>query len=265
MDSSIDLSAVILTWNSGKYIRRCIESLVLDASGSSLDYEIFVVDNGSRDNTKDVLEELSATYKGKLTPIYLPKNFGTTVSRNIALKRVSGRFICLMDSDAYTTAGCLKRLVSTLERHPEIGIVAPRLLYPDGRYQKSSDTFPTFTQKLLRVIFLRKFEASEAQPPEGPVDCVISALWIMKKDLLNHVGFFDESFFYAPEDIDYCFRTSKAGYTVYYLPDAVAFHDAHERSRSVSNPRFIISHLYGLFIYFFKHSYFKKNYTSLMN
>ncbi len=248
-----DLSVVVLTWNSLRHIDLCVRKTLEDVSRAGCSCEFFVVDNGSTDGTAERVRELAAVHP-QIVPIFLESNRGTTVPRNLALRRATGELICVLDSDAYPRPGCLSTLRDVL-RDPKTGIAVPRLEYPDGRYQKSVDVFPTLGRKLRRALFLRAMESRESQPPEGPVDYAISAFWMFRHELLETVGLLDEKIFYAPEDVDFCLRVWKAGYTVRYVPRAVAVHDAQEKSRRILPNRLTRLHLAGLVYYFRKHGY----------
>ena len=139
----MDISFVILTWNSEKYISQCLNSLFDDLDKSGLSYEIFIVDNGSIDSTPEIINKLEQSNYGVIHPIFLKKNLGTTRSRNIALKKATGKYIVIMDSDTELLPGLVDGLIEILEKNHDVGIVVPLLVYPDGRYQKSIDIFPT--------------------------------------------------------------------------------------------------------------------------
>ena len=146
----MDVSFIILTWNSERYIETCLELLLRDSQESAYTAEIFVVDNGSTDNTVVLLRNLQAEHPDRIFPIFLEQNTGTTYSRNLALKRAQGQYLCIMDSDIEVTPGAIAQLIQTLKDHPHIGLAVPRLLYPNGNLQKSTDTFPTIGRKVFR-------------------------------------------------------------------------------------------------------------------
>lgn len=253
--ASIDLSVVILTWNSAKHINACIDSIISDLSEHSISFELFLVDNGSTDGTQAILEGLARNDENPTTAIYLPTNMGTTHPRNLALKKARGRFIAIVDSDVSVIPGCFLPLLARLQENSELGIVAPKLIYPDGRYQKSTDIFPTLFRKLSRLFFLRSIETMEHSPPEGDVEYAISAFWVMRREILQEVGLLDEKIFYAPEDVDYCLRTWEAGYRIRFVPETMAVHDTQELSRSLRVNRMQWCHLKGMAYYFVKHRY----------
>ncbi len=253
----IQLSAVILSFNSRRHIEHCVRSLAQALGQLDGDHEIHVVENGSTDGSAELLRVLEQEFSPLLRVIYNDRNLGTTVSRNHALRRVRGRYVLIMDSDAWVEAPVLRTLMRTLSENPQCGIVVPRLEYPDGRYQLSTDVFPTLIRKLYRLVRLRDLEA-RAQPPTQPctVDYAISALWLLRSSLLNKVGLLDEKIFYSPEDVDYCLRVWKAGYTVIFDPRVTAVHDAQELSRGAKLNGFATRHAKGLLYLFWKHRYF---------
>ena len=250
-----DVTVVTLSRNSQRYIANCVERTVEDLSSAGLTYEFYVIDNGSTDATPGILERLRAR-DPCLRTVRLHANRGTTSTRNLALRRACGEFICVLDSDAYPQPGCIERLIECLRDHPEAGLAAPKVVYPDGRYQKSTDRFPTVLRKLRRAVFLHGMEAREHVPVAGPVPYAISAFWLLRRTAIERVGLMDEGIYYSPEDVDYCLRLWKAGLAVWYEPSAVAVHDPRECSRHVLPNRMTLSHLRGLAHLFRKHHYF---------
>lgn len=250
------VSAVILSFNSRHHIEQCVRSLIKALADMPGPSEVWVVENGSSDDSARILRVLEREFAPTLRVIYNERNLGTTVSRNQALRRATGHYILVMDSDAWVEAPTLKSLIHTLERDVHCGIVAPRLEYPDGRFQLSTDTFPTLFRKLHRLMALRKLEVG-AKPLTEPrsVDYAISALWLFRRSLLEEVGLLDENIFYSPEDVDFCLRTWKAGYKVMYDPRVKAVHDAQELSRKKKLNGFATRHAKGLVYLFWKHGY----------
>lgn len=257
----MDISFVILTWNSEKYIEECIRTLLLSLGSSKYKYEIFVVDNGSVDNSSGILRKLNAEYPDSLFPIFLDKNVGTTVSRNIALKKATGDYICIMDSDVIVSYGIFQDLIDTLREKPSIGMVVPKIVYPDGNWQKSIDEFPTLTNKIKRFVNLRRIELAEAKEycdeiKSRPVDYAISAFWFFRHNIIDKVGLLDEKIFYSPEDVDFCIRIWKCGYEILYVTNIQVIHHTQELSRGLKLNKTKLSHIKGLIYLFMKHRYF---------
>lgn len=253
------LSAVILTYNSEKHIGACLDSMLVALAALPGPSEIFVVDNGSSDRTREILESYQANHSPIIHTVLLDQNRGTTVSRNIALRQTSGEFVLIIDSDVVVPKQGLDQLVSHLEIHPQVGLVAPRLVFPDGRLQLSVDRFPTLGHKIKRALFLRSMERDTDLPrqPAEPrsVDYAVSAFWLLPRRTLDRVGLLDERFFYAPEDVDYCLSIWLAGQSVDYYPAIAAVHDATELSRGLRLNRFTLRHLVGLSMFFLKRRY----------
>jgi GT2 family glycosyltransferase len=251
------ISFVILTWNSEPYIQKCIESVFSTLAPTPFGAEVFVVDNGSGDGSAGVVWELARRWPRQVFSICLDKNLGTTRSRNLALSRCRGEYICVMDSDVEMKPGAIARLIRTLEADRARGLVAPRLVYPDGRFQKSTDGFPTPGRKLVRFFGLRAIEAREARSGRHhrirPVDYAISAVWVFRRSLIQKVGFLDENIFYAPEDADFCLRVWQAGRQVIFDPGAEAVHHTQEAGRGFRINRTVLHHIAGLLYYFYKH------------
>lgn len=256
------LSAVILCFNSQRHIEAAVRSLAAECARLGDACEIFVVDNGSRDDSPALLARLATEFPDLLRVITNPVNAGTTVSRNLALRRAAGRVLLVMDSDIVVPEGCLATLLARLDADPRIGLLAPRLIYPDGRPQLSADVFPTLTHKLRRLFGLRGMERDMGRgPAQAPgsgvrrVDYAISAFWLLPRHVVARVGLLDERIFYSPEDVDYCLRIWEAGYEVVQDAAAFAIHDAREISRGFRRPGFALRHAAGLAYLFAKHRY----------
>ena len=244
----------MLTWNSAEYVERCLGSVVKDIEQSGLTYEILIVDNGSSDETRALIDK----FVGRISVIPLGSNTGTTFSRNIALRLAKGRFVAVLDSDMeITEQNTLSRLCAYLTENPHVGIVSPRLIYPSGKHQKSVDVFPTLSTKLRRYFRLREMELAEgsrvsASSPPCEVDYSISAFWLFRRCLMEDIGYLDEKIFYAPEDVDYCLRAWLSGRPVVYLPSICAMHHAQEISRRGFMSKSMRLHIAGLAYYFGK-------------
>lgn len=254
----MDISAVILSFNSQRYIETCVRSLHAALHEAGLQGEIFVIDNGSLDGAVQTLQALQQELGELLQVDYLPENTGTTRSRNRALRRVRGAHVLVLDSDAYMNAEALRALVDYQRALPKAGLVAPRLIYPDGRFQLSVDVFPTLARKFERFMALKSLEAREPPAAAGAVDYAISAVWLISREALSATGLLDERIFYSPEDVDFCIRLWAAGYQVHYVPTVSVVHDAQEISRPkglAGINKFTIRHAKGLLYLFVKHRY----------
>jgi GT2 family glycosyltransferase len=255
------MSFIILTWNSEKYIERCIDSISGKCQAEHIDFELIVIDNGSKDKTLSILNNYTTTLPERIHNIKLKRNKGTTYTRNLGFKKAKGKYICVIDSDTELGIGSLRESLDRLEKHAEIGIIAPRLILGNGSIQNSVKRFPTFRDKLSKVpaVILRTKVPDDDFYPDFPfeeargVDSAISACWIFRKELLETIGHLDENIFYAPEDLDYCLRVCKAGMKILYYPDLTVLH--HTQWISHRNPfsKVSLSHFWGLLYYYRKH------------
>jgi len=259
------LSIVVLAWNSERTIEACIEAVLEQAAGDGIAVELLVVDNGSVDLTSRILALLAKEHEN-VRIVSLCKNMGTTKSRNMALRRCRGTFIMVLDSDAFVRSGVLAQLVADLQSDSSLGIVGPRLQLPSGDTQASCKRFPTLHGKALNFLpwdWSRQLGTRDERYPSSVydvtstavvrVDHVISAAWMMRRRLLDGVGFFDERIFYAPEDVDYCLRTWLAGWTVGYDNRVTVLHETQQLGHS--SALFALRLMGGLLYYFTKYHY----------
>lgn len=251
-------SVVILSYNSERTLDQCLFAVESSLYSFSEKSEVFVIENGSIDGSKAILAKHAEKEPDLYKRLDLSKNFGTTASRNMALRKCSGRYILVLDSDAYISHEVLLELKNYLDRHSHVGLVSPKLRYKDGRFQLSTDQFPTLLRKAQRFLKLGALQSAvdESALRPGPVDYSISACWLMKSEAQSSAGLLDEAIFYSPEDVDYCMQIWKSGFEVHYNPAVEMVHDAQERSRGFKLNKFHFSHLKGLFYLFIKHRYF---------
>lgn len=258
----MDISVIILTWHSKEHIELCVSSLLGSLQRSRFSYEIIIVDNGSTDGTKTILEGLTRNFANNVKAVYLDKNTGTTFPRNIALKQAVGDYLAIIDSDVEVSFGIFELLISKLRSNPSIGLIAPKLVYPNGSLQKSTDKFPTLFTKIKRFVFLKQIEKADEtilkEDVAREVDYVISAFWLFPRKILKDVGYLDEKIFYAPEDVDYCIRVWQHNYKIIYEPSVSAIHYAREISRGYKLNKATREHVKGLLYYFVKHRYLIK-------
>lgn len=260
---SIDF--VVLAWNSGAYIGRCIESVL---GLGDLCRHLLVVDNGSHDSTPHILAK-AAEADLRLNIITLPENRGTTTPRNMAIREIlsdpaRAPFICVLDSDTVASAAALRSAIAILEADPSIAVAGPTLVGGDGAEQLSGRNLPTLGIKLGKAFPFGRASgrSAEAEVPKTPVvdgvqdvGYLISACWVTPTWAWERVGLLDEAIFYAPEDVDWCLRCNKAGYRVVRVhgPALTHYYQRISRRRLISKVNW--EHVKGLVHYFSKHGY----------
>ena len=255
------LSFVVLTWNSEGFLTACFESIMRSCSSERIPYEVIVVDNGSSDASVAVVQGFQKVHPGNFKLIALESNRGTTYPRNLGLKQAAGDYICVLDSDTELGEGSLEKVLMCLATQRDVGILAPRLLLPDGSVQNSVKRFPTMLDKLKKVprivtnIKTQNTDFYNDFPfkSERDVDTAISACWFIRKELWEKVGDLDEMIFYAPEDLDYSIRVWKAGYRILYYPMFTVLHHTQQITHKKPLSKTSLSHFRGLLYYYWKH------------
>lgn len=260
MDTPI-ISVVSLTWNSQRFIQEYLQTLLEDSRTSAIPIEVVVVDNGSTDSSIAQLEKWQASHPN-LKLIRLPENRGTTHSRNIALRAAVGEYVLVLDSDTRVPPGTLTGLLDThrrLSAEHKVGLVCPKLTYPNGDFQESARRQPTVWTKALRLLRSEKLRQWEESIPdvlqgrETHAGYAISAAWFFKRSLLEVTGYLDEEIFYAPEDAEYCARVWEAGFEVWYCPSVTIVHDCQRITNKKPFSRMGLSHVAGLVYHWRKH------------
>lgn len=261
--SRLRLSFVILTWNSVGTIDDCVGGAIRKCESEGIGYEVLVVDNGSTDGTKKLVERWTEQFPVHL--IRFPRNVGTAVSRNAAFLKCRGTFVCVMDSDAILQEGRIEDMLAVLGDR-SVGIAAPRLVLPNGTVQNSVKRHPSAWAKLLkvpRILLGLPFPDLDFYPDfpfEGrrDVETAIAACWFLRKDLLDRVGLLDERIFYPTEDIDYCLRVRKAGFRIVCAPRLSVLHHTQHLTHKRPLSRMGWLHLRYLAYYFWKHRYLSR-------
>lgn len=261
---------VILTWNSEKCIGRCLES-IFTLDGNLFRGNVVIVDNGSQDGTERQIAGQIEKHGGKgafsADLLKLDRNYGTTVSRNIGIRKIletDAEYVCILDSDTVVNTKAFVSLTEALQSDRSAGIVGPRMRDRNGVLQQSGRDLPTLPEKVLKVLPFRswqkKAEAMEGHAAEGeggrvPVGYLLSACWLMRRGLFEELGPLDEKIFYSPEDAEYCIRCHKAGYSVLYCRDAEIVHEWQRLSRKKLFSVHNYEHIKGLIHLFWKYKY----------
>jgi GT2 family glycosyltransferase len=225
---TIDLSIIIVNWNTKQLLLDCIASIYRTVHQAS--FEVFVVDNGSTDGS---VEAVAQAYPG-VHVIANGRNLGFAKANNIALGRMSGRYAVLLNSDTILKDSALERMFQFMEEHPRAGICGPQFLSEDGTRQRSTGVFPTLltefmSKVLIRVLFPERFKRAfpSGNPPfPGPaeVDFIVGACMMARKTAMDAVGSLDDDYFFLYEEVDWCFRMKQGGWLVYHLPDIEVYH-----------------------------------------
>jgi len=238
-----DLSVIIVNWNVRDLLRRCLHSIL--ASLPACQLEIIVVDNGSTDGSPEMV-------RTEFPQVHLmanPDNRGFTAANNQGLAVARGRYVLLLNPDTEVVGDALETLVAFADAHPDVGVVGPQLLNPDGTVQSSRRRFPTLATALLestwlqpyapRRLLARYYVLDRPDDEVQDVDWVTGAALMARREAVEQVGPLDEGFFMYSEELDWCRRFRAAGWRVVYLPTARIIHHEGKSSEQVLPARHI--------------------------
>ena len=248
----IDVSIVIVNWNTKALLLDCLSSVTDTTADSRI--ETIVVDNGSHDGSP---QEVRKAFP-QVTLIQNAENRGFARANNQALARVAGRYVLFLNSDAQLTEEALTNLVTFMDTTPGAGIAACQYLNQDGSKQNSFDNFPTLATELLnktalKTLFPEKYPSKKreyANPLE--VDSVIGACMIVRAEAIKQVGTLDEDYFFFIEETDWCFRMKQAGWKIYHLPHIKIYH-LQGQSKEKNPSKAWIEYYRSVYIFFKKH------------
>ncbi len=232
----MDLSIIIVNYKSKAKLINCLESIGRADMGG-LRHEIIVVDNASGDNLGDVKNRWPG-----LKLINSPKNFGMGGGNNLGIEAASAPRVLVLNPDTVIKDKALVILLDYLKNNPSVGLVGPKLLYPDGSLQSSCSRFPRFFMPFLRRTSLGRYfkEARDRFTMNdfdhnsiAPVDWLMGSCLMFSKEIVLPSGQlfrprFDERYFMYFEDIDLARQFWSKGLEVIYDPEAIVIHD-HQR------------------------------------
>lgn len=242
----MDLSIIIVNWNAGGLLRRCLDALPSavrrdlgpGTQNSEFKYEVFVIDNASRDNSITLAKQSAQPFE--LIP--LPQNTGFARANNSALKKARGTICLLLNPDTEAKPGSLAALVDAFTAHPSAGVIGGKFLNPDGSVQPSVRRLPTplvlaallsrIPRITKRVAAIRAYDMSGfSYSEEARVEQVMGACFAIPREVLQALGPLDERFWMWFEEVDYCARVLDAGWEVWFTPSVAV---THHRATSFS-------------------------------
>ena len=236
----MDLSIVIVNYNTSQILKSCKEAL--EAACRDLDYEIFIVDNASPEGFPVDLGKSD----GRLLVIMNERNVGFARANNQVLRSCKGDFILLLNPDVEVSSEAVSEMLSFLRRESQAGAVGCKTYWDrTEKFQFSTLKIPDILTALFENTLLGRlfpdnsyFRALwevdyDAWKSEEPVlvKGLPAAILIIKKEVVEQIGYFDEKFFLYYEDKDLCKRIQDAGYKIYYLPNVAAVHHYAQSTR----------------------------------
>ncbi len=255
-----NISVIIITWNAKNFLINCLSSLY--DKNKSCEFELIIIDNNSTDGTTEFIEK---SYPGAVL-IKNKFNKGVGPARNQGMKIAKGKYILILDVDTeFLTPDGLNKFYDFMEKNKNAGIAGAKLLFPNDEIQHSCRKFPSIIVKLFnRFEKVGKIRDSQQlkehymldkdHEKTQKVDYVIGAFQLIRKEVIDRIGYYDEAIFYGPEDIDFCLRAKKAGYDTVYFPEVKLYH-FYQRITKKFFTKITWEHIKGLFYFYWKHKY----------
>ena len=247
----IDLSIVIVSYNVRELLQRCVESvssfqLQVRPETLNLKLETFVVDNNSHDDSAAMVRE-------KFPHVHLianADNRGFAAANNQAFERTTGRYVMMLNPDTQVKPGALETLVKFMDAHPPAGACGGKLFYGDGSLQHAAFRFPSLAQIYLDFFptnwrltdsrfngrYPREWYA-RGEPFE--IDHPLGANFLVRREVVNQVGWLDPGFFIYCEEVDWGIRIKRAGWQIWCVPQAEIIHHEAQSTRQFRDAMFI--------------------------
>lgn len=253
----MDISVVIVNWNTKDMLLECLRSL--ENQTGNFKKEVIVVDNGSTDGSQEAVREIFP----EVQIIENNANLGFAKANNIGMKASKGRYVCLVNSDVKVLDGCLDRLIRYMDQDVSIGIIGPKILWPDMTLQDSCRKCPSIWNNICEFVHLNRlfptsiffsgehmifFDHLTIRNVEGLVGCFL----MIRKAALVEIGLFDERFFIYFEETDLCKRFYEKQWLILFYPEAQAIHYGR-KSSSKDASRFSFEQLKSKLQYWEKH------------
>lgn len=213
--AQIRASVIIPSWNGLELLRVCLPSL---QNQSFKDFETIVVDNGSTDGSQEFIQK----HYPKVKLISLAKNIGFSPAVNIGIQKSLGEFIILINNDTEVDPRCLEYLVKSAEAHPDVGMVAAKMIQFDNR--TIVDSAGDYIDAVGHANNIGMGESVSKFNKSGYVFLVTGGGGLFKREMLEKVGLFDNSYFAYFEDVDLCLRAQLMGYKGWFEPRAIIYH-----------------------------------------
>jgi len=258
---NVDLSVCIVNWNAIKYLPISLDSIMACSTG--INYEIIIHDNASSDGSVALLE---SDYP-MVRVLANNNNVGFAAGNNIASKAANGRYILYLNPDTELRTNAFEGMVRFMDQNPEYGAIGCKLENGDGTIQYTcARTFPTpFNQfcylaminrlfprsKLLSSVELEYWDHNNSRD----IDCISGACLLVRKEVNDCIGGFDENIFMYGEDVDICYRIRDLGYKIYYLATERIVHYGGKSSGQIQ-----LNHFSTILQRFSNYYFLKKTY-----
>lgn len=246
----VELSIIILSYNTANLTISCIQSLV-NHYKKELDsglFEVFIFDNNSTDNSFEEISKYTRSHKN-IHVFKNEKNYGFGKGNNIAVTKAKAKTVLFLNSDIELKGTGIVQMKDFLNSQNTIAVLGGKLMKQNGQIEKSAGRFFNLINTILMLIFGDRLSFIRYNPTGiKKVDWVSGGLMMVKKEIFEKIQGFDEHLFMYIEDMEFCYRIKKIGYTTYYYPNITAIHVG----QGSSNRTFAIVNIYKGIEYFYK-------------
>jgi GT2 family glycosyltransferase len=260
------ISTIIVNYNAGALLRNCVDSLL----NCPLEIKVIVVDNASADDSLEVLQDLP-----NVKIIKNSSNLGFAAACNIGMHEVTSPFVLFLNPDCFFEPGTLCKLLDAMELDERVGMVGGLLINADGTEQQGARrAVPTPWRSFVRAFGLARFATIcprlfydfnlHKEPlPDHPieVEAISGACMLVRREVVQKVGEWDEGYFLHCEDLDWCMRFRQAGWKILFVPAAEIIHIAGVCGRN--RPVFVEWNKHKGMVYFYR-KFFRHRYPSIL-
>lgn len=230
----MELSIIIVSFNTSDLLRKCLSKVYKALSFAKIEKisEVIVVDNASSDGSIGMLEKNFP----KVVVIENSQNLGFAKANNLGIKKSSGKYILLLNSDTEVKNDALLKLLETIKADDNIGVVGGKLLNHDGALQPSVGFFPNLNKVFYWMFFLDDLpylntllkpyhvENKSFYNRQQLVDWVSGACFMLRREITEQTGFIDENIFMYGEEMEWCYRIKSRGFKVIFAPEVKILH-----------------------------------------
>jgi len=259
----MDLSIIIVNYCTYDLTKQTIESVI--NKKYPFNYEIYIVDNASTDNSLEKLQNdfFREKNNGLIKFIASNKNKGFAFANNLAIKQTSAKYILLLNSDTIIEGNCLEECINYMENDMQIGALGCKVVLPDGTLDKACRrSFPDVNVSFYRMTGLSHiFPKSKRfgkynltyldENKVYEVDCIMGAFMLVRSTTIDQIGLLDEKFFMYGEDIDWCYRIKLADWKIIYYGNANIIH--YKGASSKRETKLIYEFYKAMHIFYNKH------------
>lgn len=241
------LSIIVINYNSGAYLRNCIESIRDNLKGYS-DFEILVIDNNSHDESLALLED-------RFSHIRILKNganLGFVKAANLGIANTKSEYVLISNPDIRFLDKNIFSMVAFLDENPSIGICGPLQVFEDGSAQSGPSRFNGIFSELKFIAgtyFINNLFRDKKFVKPVECDYVLGSSMLIRRAVFETAGLFDENIFMFAEEEEFCFRAKRKGWKVFFYPFSKVIHYGEKSFKGLEDMRIINQRMSALYYY----------------